>query len=54
MAMVGHKTEAISRRYTIVDAGALRDAAAKIDRAAGTKPGTVDADAPSQGAAHTA
>ena len=35
MAMVGHKTEAIYRRYAIVDAGALRDAAAKIDRAAG-------------------
>ena len=29
MAMVGHKTE--NRRYAIVDAGALRDAAAKID-----------------------
>lgn len=38
MAMVGHKTEAIYRRYAIVDAGALRDAAAKIDRAAGTTP----------------
>jgi integrase len=36
MAMVGHKTEAIYRRYAIVDAGALRDAAAKIDRAATT------------------
>jgi integrase len=35
MAMVGHKTESIYRRYAIVDAGALRDAAAKIDRAAG-------------------
>ena len=34
MAMVGHKTEAVYRRYAIVDAGALRDAAAKIDRAA--------------------
>ena len=34
MAMVGHKTESIYRRYAIVDAGALRDAAAKIDRAA--------------------
>ncbi len=31
MAMVGHKTEAIYRRYAIVDAGALRDAAARID-----------------------
>jgi integrase len=41
MAMVGHKTEAIYRRYAIVDASALRDAAAKIDRAAGTISGTV-------------
>jgi integrase len=40
MAMVGHKTESIYRRYAIVDAGALRDAAAKIDRAAGTLSGT--------------
>ena len=34
-SIVGHKTESIYRRYAIVDAGALRDAAAKIDRAAG-------------------
>jgi hypothetical protein len=27
-----HKTEAIYRRYAIVDVGALREAAAKIDR----------------------
>jgi hypothetical protein len=33
MAMVGQKTESIYRRYAIVDAGALRDAAAKIDQA---------------------
>ncbi|HZO53106.1 MAG TPA: hypothetical protein VFB63_10325 [Bryobacteraceae bacterium] len=38
--MVGHNTEAIYRRYAIVDAGALRDAATKIDTAAGTIPGT--------------
>ena len=31
MAMVGHKTEAMYRRCAIVDAGALRDAAAKLD-----------------------
>ena len=31
MAMVGHKTEAIYRRYAIVDSGALREAATKID-----------------------
>jgi hypothetical protein len=36
MAMVGHKTESIYRRYAIVDAETLREAAAKIDRAAGT------------------
>jgi integrase len=44
MAMVGHKTEAIYRRYAIVDAGALRDAADKIDAAAivtGKVPGKV-------------
>lgn len=40
MAMVGHKTESIYRRYAIVDAGALRDAANKIDSAAGTLSGT--------------
>ena len=39
-SMVGHNTEAIYRRYAIVDAGALRDAATKIDTAAGTIPGT--------------
>lgn len=31
MAMVGHKTESIYRRYAIVDAATLREAAAKID-----------------------
>ena len=41
MAMVGHKTESIYRRYAIVDAGVLREAAAKIDGAAGTIPGTM-------------
>jgi hypothetical protein len=54
MAMVGHKTESIYRRYAIVDAGALRDAAAKIDRAAtvlGTLSGTPAAVAPKTGTA---
>jgi integrase len=51
MAMVGHKTESIYRRYAIVDAGALRDAAAKIDRAAGTIAGTARPDAPQKGTA---
>ncbi|CAN5882817.1 site-specific integrase [soil metagenome] len=44
MAMVGHKTEAIYRRYAIVDAGALRDAATRIDNAAGTLSGTLGTD----------
>jgi hypothetical protein len=39
--MVGHKTESIYRRYAIVDAGVLRDAAGKMDLAAGTLAGTV-------------
>jgi integrase len=46
MAMVGHKTEAIYRRYAIVDASALREAAAKIDAAnslTGTISGTTSA-----------
>lgn len=41
MAMVGHKTESIYRRYAIVDASALRDAAAKIDRACTQKVASV-------------
>jgi len=35
MRMVGHKTEAIYRRYRIVDEQDLRDAAARLDAAAG-------------------
>jgi hypothetical protein len=31
MAMVGHKTEAIYRRYAIVDEGVLREAATLLD-----------------------
>lgn len=57
MAMVGHKTEAIYRRYAIVDAGALREAAAKIDRANfgdndGHKSGTTTEN-PHQAAVHS-
>ena len=44
MAMVGHRTEAIYRRYAIVDAGTLREAARKIDLVAGTISGTVTPD----------
>jgi integrase len=39
MAMVGHKTESIYRRYAIVDSATLREAAAKIDLV--TKTGTI-------------
>jgi hypothetical protein len=34
MAMVGHKTQSIDNRYAIVDAVALKEAAAKLDAAA--------------------
>jgi hypothetical protein len=50
MAMVGHKTEAIYRRYAIVDAGALRDAAAKIDRGRQSRAGTLSGTPPTAGA----
>ena len=46
MAIVGHKTESIYRRYAIVDSGALRDAAARIDQAVaerGSKAATATA-----------
>jgi hypothetical protein len=46
MTMVGHKTESIYRRYAIVDSGVLREAAAKIDNAAGIISGiTTDSNA---------
>ena len=57
MAMVGHKTESIYRRYAIVDAGVLRDAAAKIDHAAGvmgTLSGTLTANSASTPVAESA
>src|SRR5262245_40039594 len=41
MVMVGHKTEAIYRRYAIVDAAAMRDAAAKLDRGVNSSTGTL-------------
>jgi integrase len=40
MAMVGHKTEAIYRRYRIVDAVDLRDAARRLDRSTSPWPVT--------------
>jgi integrase len=42
MAMVGHKTESVYRRYCIVSAGDLKDAVRKLD-AAGTSSGTTPA-----------
>src|SRR5262249_49596822 len=41
MAMVGHKTEAIYRRYAIVSAGDLTRAAQQLDALAGIVPGVV-------------
>jgi integrase len=43
MAMTGHKTESVYRRYDIVSERDLRDAAARIDYAAGHKTGTIEA-----------
>lgn len=40
MAMVGHKTEAIYRRYAIVDEAMHREAAAKLDAWAEKQTGT--------------
>jgi hypothetical protein len=42
MAMVEHKTEAIYRRYAIVDSGVLQEAAMKLDTPAGTISGTTN------------
>jgi hypothetical protein len=53
MAMVGHKTEAIYRRYAIVDAESLRAAAMKLDIAAGTIAGPM-ADPATTGARQSA
>ena len=38
MALVGHKTESVYRRYAIVDSASRREAATKIDAAVGTVP----------------
>ena len=45
MEMVGHKTEAIYRRYAIVSASDLRRAARQLDEAAGIATGIVPAKA---------
>lgn len=44
MAMVGHRTESIYRRYAITDSAVLHDAAAKIDDGLGTLSGTPQPD----------
>ena len=44
MAIIGHKTESVYRRYAIVDRASRREAAAKIDEAMGTVLGTVPQD----------
>jgi hypothetical protein len=54
MAIVRRKTESIYKRYAIVDAGALRDGAAKIDSAAGTVSGTMTPDQASAGTRQSA
>jgi integrase len=41
MSLVGHKTEAIYRRYAIVDAGMAAEGVAKLDAYLGTELGTV-------------
>jgi integrase len=46
MAMVGHKTEAIYRRYAIVDSAMIREAAAKLDAQANGRRTTAQSTAP--------
>jgi integrase len=54
MAMVGHKTETIYRRYAIQDEGMLRDVAARLDRVAGTLSGTPARQSATPAKAHSA
>jgi hypothetical protein len=42
MAMVGHRTDAIYRRYAIVDEWMLREAALKLARGADQRAGALD------------
>jgi len=46
MAMIGHKTEAIYRRYAIVDSAMIREAAAKLDAQANARQPTAQSAAP--------
>jgi integrase len=52
MGMLGHKTESVYRRYAIVDAALLREAALKLDlvhAVTGTLSGTtIGTDAPAE------
>jgi integrase len=41
MAMIGHQTESMYRRYSIQDSATLRGAAARLDRANGHAAGTL-------------
>mgnify|MGYP006185952011 CR=1 FL=1 len=42
MQMTGHKTRSVFERYNIVSAGDLREAARRLDIAAGTISGTIE------------
>ncbi|MFN2447409.1 MAG: hypothetical protein ABR606_17715, partial [Vicinamibacterales bacterium] len=44
MQMTGHKTRSVFERYNIVSAGDLREAARRLDIAAGTISGTIEQD----------
>jgi hypothetical protein len=44
MKLVGHKTESAYRRYAIVSAADLAEAARRLDGAPGTISGTIGAD----------
>jgi integrase len=50
MAAIGHKTEAVYRRYAIVDESTLREAAAKLDGTGGVYAGPTQRVAPRRGA----
>jgi hypothetical protein len=42
MQMTGHKTRSVFERYNIVSVGDLREAARRLDIAAGTISGTIE------------
>ena len=47
MQMTGHKTRSVFERYNTLSAGDLREAAKRLDAAAGTISGRVEPDRPS-------